>query len=76
MRRSSSIAFFDRYQGKGVADGAVSLSVRLTFQAPDRTLTDADVQQSVDRFWPRSCESTPPFNDRGMSSGRILVIGH
>jgi phenylalanyl-tRNA synthetase beta chain len=39
------VAFFDRYQGKGVPDGAVSLSVRLTFQAPDRTLTDADVQQ-------------------------------
>ena len=47
-RRSSAIAFFDRYQGKGVADGAVSLSVRLTFQAPDRTLTDAEVQQSFD----------------------------
>ncbi len=45
-----SIAFFDRYQGKGVAAGAVSLSVRLTFQAPDRTLTDADVQLSVDRI--------------------------
>ena len=41
-------AFFDRYQGKGVPDGAVSLSVRLTFQAPDRTLTDAEVQQSFD----------------------------
>ena len=27
---------------------AVSLSLRLTFQAPDRTLTDAEVQQSVD----------------------------
>ena len=45
-----SIAFFDRYQGKGVAAGAISLSVRLTFQAPDRTLTDADVQQSFDRI--------------------------
>jgi phenylalanyl-tRNA synthetase beta chain len=45
-----SIAFFDRYQGKGVAEGAVSLSVRLTFQAPDRTLTDADVQQSFERI--------------------------
>ena len=47
-RRSSGIGFFDRYKGKGVPDGAVSLSVRLTFQAPDRTLTDAEVQQSVD----------------------------
>jgi phenylalanyl-tRNA synthetase beta chain len=40
--------FFDRYQGKGVPDGAVSLSVRLTFQAADRTLTDAEVNQSVE----------------------------
>ena len=42
------LTFFDRYKGKGVADDAVSVSVRLTFQAPDRTLTDADVQQSLD----------------------------
>ena len=42
------VAFFDRYQGKGVPDGAVSISVRLTFQAADRTLTDADVQRSVE----------------------------
>jgi phenylalanyl-tRNA synthetase beta chain len=39
----ASVAFFDRYHGKGVADGSASLSVRLTFQAPDRTLTDAEV---------------------------------
>lgn len=44
------IGFFDRYQGKGVAEGAVSVSVRLVFQAPDRTLTDADVQSSFDRI--------------------------
>jgi phenylalanyl-tRNA synthetase beta chain len=41
-------SFFDRYQGKGVAEGSVSLSIRLTFQAADRTLTDAEVQKSVD----------------------------
>ena len=41
-------SFFDRYQGKGVPDGAVSLSIRLTFQAADRTLTDAEVQKSVE----------------------------
>jgi phenylalanyl-tRNA synthetase beta chain len=40
--------FFDRYQGKGVPEGAVSLSIRLTFQAADRTLTDAEVQKSVE----------------------------
>jgi phenylalanyl-tRNA synthetase beta chain len=44
-----SLAFFDRYQGKGVPEGSVSLSVRLTFQASDRTLTDAEVQQSVEQ---------------------------
>jgi phenylalanyl-tRNA synthetase beta chain len=44
----TTVSFFDRYQGKGVPPGAVSLSVRLTFQAAERTLTDADVQQSVE----------------------------
>lgn len=38
----------DRYTGSGVVEGAVSLSVRLTFRAPDRTLTDAEVQKSTD----------------------------
>jgi phenylalanyl-tRNA synthetase beta chain len=42
------VAFFDRYRGAGVPDGSVSLSVRLTFQAADRTLTDAEVQQAFD----------------------------
>ncbi len=43
-----SVRVFDRYAGKGVPNGRVSLSLRLTFQAADRTLTDAEVQQSVD----------------------------
>jgi phenylalanyl-tRNA synthetase beta chain len=43
-----AVSFFDRYQGKGVASGAVSVSVRLTFQAPDRTLTDVEVQNSIE----------------------------
>jgi phenylalanyl-tRNA synthetase beta chain len=43
-----AMSFFDRYQGKGVPAGSVSLSVRLTFQADDRTLTDAEVQQRFD----------------------------
>jgi len=42
------IVFFDRYQGKGVPEGSISLSLRLTFQAEDRTLTDAEVQKSFD----------------------------
>ena len=39
---------FDRYAGKGIPDGKVSLSLRLTFRAPDRTLTDAEVQSAMD----------------------------
>jgi phenylalanyl-tRNA synthetase beta chain len=38
---------FDRYQGEGVPQGRVSLSYRLTFQAPDRTLTDTEVQRAM-----------------------------
>ena len=40
---------FDRYQGKGVPEGRVSLSLRLTFRSPERTLTDGDVQGAMDR---------------------------
>jgi phenylalanyl-tRNA synthetase beta chain len=41
---------FDRYQGKGIAEGKVSLALRLTFQAPDRTLTDSEVQAAMERI--------------------------
>jgi phenylalanyl-tRNA synthetase beta chain len=39
---------FDRYQGKGVPEGKISLALRLTFRSPDRTLTDAEVQSAMD----------------------------
>jgi phenylalanyl-tRNA synthetase beta chain len=42
-----SIVEFDRYQGKGVPEGRVSLSLRLTFRSPDRTLTDAEVEAAM-----------------------------
>ena len=38
---------FDRYQGKGIPDGKVSLSFRLTFQSPERTLTDDEVSAAM-----------------------------
>ena len=41
---------FDRYLGKGVPDGKVSLSLRLTFQSPERTLTDDEVQAGMQRI--------------------------
>jgi phenylalanyl-tRNA synthetase beta chain len=39
---------FDRYQGAGVPPGQISLSLRLTFRAPARTLTDSEVQRAID----------------------------
>jgi phenylalanyl-tRNA synthetase beta chain len=43
-----SIVEFDRYTGKGVPAGQVSLSLRLTFRAADRTLTDDEVQTAME----------------------------
>jgi phenylalanyl-tRNA synthetase beta chain len=39
---------FDRYTGKGVPEDRVSLSLRLTFRSPERTLTDAEVDAAMD----------------------------
>ena len=46
----TDIREFDRYQGKGIPEGHLSLALRLTFQAPDRTLTDAEVQTAMERI--------------------------
>jgi phenylalanyl-tRNA synthetase beta chain len=43
-----SVEEFDRYQGKGVADGRCSLSLRLVFRSGERTLTDSEVQAATD----------------------------
>ncbi len=43
------ISEFDRYQGKGIPEGKLSLSLRLTFRSSDRTLTDAAVQTAMER---------------------------
>ena len=42
-----SINEFDRYSGKGVPKGHVSLAFRLTFQAAERTLTDLEIQETI-----------------------------
>ena len=44
-----STGVFDRYEGKGVPEGKVSLAFRLVFQRPDRTLTDAEVGKATER---------------------------
>jgi phenylalanyl-tRNA synthetase beta chain len=39
----TGVALFDRYQGKGVPEGQVSLAVAVTIQPTDRTLTEAEL---------------------------------
>jgi phenylalanyl-tRNA synthetase beta chain len=45
-----SVELFDRYAGKGVPQGRVSLAFRLAFQKMDRALTEKEVSKSVDRI--------------------------
>lgn len=44
-----SVRLFDLYAGEGVSAGERSLAWRLTFRAPDRTLTDGEVDAAVER---------------------------
>ncbi|MDH3519053.1 MAG: phenylalanine--tRNA ligase subunit beta [Myxococcales bacterium] len=44
-----SVEIFDRYEGKGIPEGRVSLAFRMVFQRPDRTLTDAEVSKVTTR---------------------------
>jgi phenylalanyl-tRNA synthetase beta chain len=43
----ASVVEFDRYEGKGIPEGRVSLSLRLTFRAPERTLTDEEAETAT-----------------------------
>ncbi len=43
------VELFDRYTGKGVPEGRVSLAFRMVFQRDDRTLTDEEVTKATDR---------------------------
>ncbi len=45
-----SARLFDRYQGKGVPDGHVSLAFSLTYRDPERTLTDEEVAAAHERL--------------------------
>ena len=42
----SRVEVFDVYRGDQVGAGKVSLALHLVFQAPDRTLTDAEADQA------------------------------
>jgi phenylalanyl-tRNA synthetase beta chain len=45
----TSVDVFDRWEGKGVPEGKVSLTFRLVFQRTDRSLTDSEVVKAIDR---------------------------
>jgi len=45
----TSVDVFDRWEGKGVPEGKVSLTFRLVFQRTDRSLTDSEVAKATDR---------------------------
>lgn len=46
-RLVEAVSVFDLYEGEGVPDGHRSLALRFRFQAPDRTLTDEEVEKSL-----------------------------
>ena len=40
----ADLRLFDVYEGKGVPEGKKSLAYTMTFQAAERTLTEADIE--------------------------------
>jgi phenylalanyl-tRNA synthetase beta chain len=42
------VALFDIYRGSPLASEEKSLAFRLTFQSPDRTLTDDEIDAAMD----------------------------
>lgn len=40
----TNVALFDRYQGKGVPEGQVSLAIAVTIQPEQKSLTDAEIE--------------------------------
>ncbi|HEV2952646.1 MAG TPA: phenylalanine--tRNA ligase subunit beta, partial [Candidatus Dormibacteraeota bacterium] len=44
------VVAFDEYRGKQIGEGRKSLTFALTFRSPDRTLTDAEVEEVMDEI--------------------------
>jgi len=44
------VELFDVYEGSQIPDGKKSLAYHLTFQAPDKTLTDKDAYKQRQRI--------------------------
>lgn len=45
-----SVELFDVYKGGQIAKGYKSMAFSLVFRAPDRTLTDVEVNEVVERI--------------------------
>lgn len=45
-----SVSIIDEYRGSGVPDGKRSITARLVFRLPQRTLTDSEVDQALGRL--------------------------
>ena len=45
----NAVRLFDVYQGQGIENGQKSLALGLTWQHPERTLTDDEVNQWVEQ---------------------------
>lgn len=54
-----SVGVFDVYQGKGLPDGKKSLAFSLVFRAPERTLTDEEVNVVFKKLQDEVLKSTP-----------------
>jgi len=47
---AASAAVFDEYQGEPIPEGKKSIALSIAYQAPDRTLTDADVKKAREKI--------------------------
>jgi phenylalanyl-tRNA synthetase beta chain len=54
-----SVKIFDVYRGKGLAEGKKSLAFSFVFRAPDRTLTDDDVNVVFTKIQEELLKTTP-----------------
>jgi len=49
-RHLETLRLFDLYQGEQVKEGCKSMAYNLTFRAEDRTLTDKEVDQWIEKI--------------------------
>jgi phenylalanyl-tRNA synthetase beta chain len=47
---ASAASVFDEYHGEPIPPGRKSLALSISYQAPDRTLTDADVKKAREKI--------------------------